>query len=199
MSFRIEQKLLINSTQIFTFRKWLNQKDYKKLYNDRLVNSLYFENISNSMFLDSEEGIIPRKKIRVRNYPQNKLEEFFLENKISSPEGRFKEKKKITKEELDKIKKVGYSDNLYSSCHPKLYVTYYREYYNCNGSRLTIDTNISYKDYQNKNLLRKDTSIAVEIKTNVNHNLDDLLRQFPFQRVRFSKYSKAFISLYNNI
>ena len=87
-----------------------------------------------------------------------------LENKISSPEGRFKEKKKITKEELDKIKKVGYSDNLYSSCHPKLYVTYYREYYNCNGSRLTIDTNISYKDYQNKNLLRKDTSIAVEIK-----------------------------------
>ena len=72
--------------------KW---KGYKKLYDDRIVNSLYFENISNSMFHDSEEGVVPRKKIRVRNYPQSKIEEYFLENKISSLEGRFKKKKSI--------------------------------------------------------------------------------------------------------
>ena len=73
MSFRIEQKILINFSQIFNFKKWINEKGYKKLHNDRIVNSLYFENVSNSMFLDSEEGIVPRKKIRVRNYPQNKI------------------------------------------------------------------------------------------------------------------------------
>ena len=97
MSFRIEQKLLVNYSQIFNFKKWLNEKGYKKLYDDRIVNSLYFENISNSMFHDSEEGVVPRKKIRVRNYPQSKIEEYFLENKISSLEGRFKKKKSITK------------------------------------------------------------------------------------------------------
>jgi len=197
MSFRIEQKLLINSSQIFTFKKWLNDSGYKKLYNDRIVNSLYFENVGNSIFLDSEEGILPRKKIRVRNYPQDKSEEFFLENKISSAEGRFKKKKIIKKTEFEKIKKTGYYDKLYSSCHPKFYVTYSREYYNCKTSRLTIDTNISYKDYKNTNFDKQDSSIAVEIKTNPSHNLDDLLKQFPFQRIRFSKYSRGFISLYS--
>ena len=197
MSFRIEQKILINFSQIFNFKKWINEKGYKKLHNDRIVNSLYFENVSNSMFLDSEEGIVPRKKIRVRNYPKNNIEDYYLENKISSSEGRFKEKTKINKTEFEKIKKFGYSDNLYSSCHPKLYVTYLREYYNCDTSRLTIDTNIIYKDYKNQNLIKKEASIAVEIKAQANQSLDDLLHQFPFQRIRFSKYSRAFEALFN--
>ena len=196
MSFRIEQKLLINLSQIFTFKKWLDQKGYKKLFNNRIVNSLYFENIANSMILDSEEGILPRKKIRLRNYPEEGIEDYFFENKISSTEDRFKEKKDITKIQFDKIKKNGYYDNLYSSCHPKFYVTYLREYYNCNTSRLTVDTNIVYKDYKSENFYKKETSIAVEIKTHPDHNLDSLLKQFPFQRIRFSKYCRGFLNLY---
>ena len=43
MSFRIEQKLSINNNQIFEFKKWMKDKNYKKLYNDRIINSLYFE------------------------------------------------------------------------------------------------------------------------------------------------------------
>ena len=97
MSFRIEQKLLINKSQIFDFKKWIDSRGYKKLFNDRKVNSLYFENMANSIFLDSEEGILPRKKLRVRNYPQDKIHEYFFENKISSLEGRFKEKKILVK------------------------------------------------------------------------------------------------------
>tara|TARA_B110000971_G_C19908500_1_gene453420 strand:+ start:76 stop:669 length:594 start_codon:yes stop_codon:yes gene_type:complete len=197
MSFRIEQKLLINKSQIFDFKKWIDKKGYKKLYSDRKINSLYFENIANSIFLDSEEGILPRKKLRVRNYPQGKINEYFFENKISSTEGRFKEKKYISKIEFEKIKKNGYYDNLYSSCYPRFYVTYSREYYDCKTSRLTVDTNISYKDFKNENLNKKDSAIAVEIKTNPNHSLDDLLQQFPFQRIRFSKYCRGFINLYD--
>lgn len=196
MSFRIEQKLMINKSQIFDFKKWIDSKGYKKLFNDRKVNSLYFENIANSIFLDSEEGILPRKKLRVRNYPEDKTHEYFFENKISSPEGRFKEKKNISKTQFEKIKKYGYYDSLYSSCYPRFYVTYSREYYDCKTSRLTVDTNISYKDFKNKKLNKKDSSIAVEIKTNPNHSLDDLLQQFPFQRIRFSKYCRGFLNLY---
>ena len=43
MSFRIEEKLLINSGQIFSFRKWLYEQGYSKLYSDRKVKSLYFD------------------------------------------------------------------------------------------------------------------------------------------------------------
>ena len=196
MSFRIEQKLSINSNQIFEFKKWMKEKNYKKLYNDRIINSLYFENISNTMFLNSEEGILPRKKIRVRNYPESIKKEFFLENKISSAEGRFKTQKIISKQDFEVIKKKGLNDIFYSFCFPKLYVTYQRSYYDCLTFRLTIDTNIVYKDYINKNHNNKDHSIVVEIKANVKHDLDSLMNSVPFQRIRFSKYSRAFISLY---
>ena len=93
MSFRIEEKFLINTNQIFDFKRWLSKKNYLKLYPNRKIKSLYFENLNNKIFLDSEEGITPRKKIRVRNYPDYKDQKFFFEKKISSPEGRFKEKK----------------------------------------------------------------------------------------------------------
>ena len=63
MSFRKEEKLLINTNQVFDFKKWLNSKGFLKIYKDRAVNSLYFENNSNKMFLDSEEGTVPRKKL----------------------------------------------------------------------------------------------------------------------------------------
>ena len=43
------------------------------------------------MYLDSEDGCLPRKKIRVRTYPENKNDsEYFFETKISSVEGRYK-------------------------------------------------------------------------------------------------------------
>lgn len=54
MSFRIEEKLLINTNQIYDFKKWLSKKKYLKLYPDRKIKSLYFENLNNQMFLDSE-------------------------------------------------------------------------------------------------------------------------------------------------
>ena len=51
------------------------------------------------MYLDSEDGCLPRKKIRIRFYP-NQNSGFNLETKISSVEGRFKSSKKIDKNKL---------------------------------------------------------------------------------------------------
>lgn len=93
MTFRIEDKLLINFTQVFEFRKWISDKGYKKLFPDRKIKSLYFENLNNQMFIDFEEGVTPRKKIRIRNYPEYNNNKYYFEKKISSPEGRFKRKK----------------------------------------------------------------------------------------------------------
>ncbi len=197
MSFRKEEKLLISTNQVFDFKKWMNSKGFLKIYKDRVVNSLYFENNSNKMFLDSEEGTVPRKKIRVRNYPEvNTLKDYFLEIKISSTEGRYKESKKININLFNNFKKSGYIDNYYGVCVPKLQVSYLREYYKQNDTRVTIDNKIIYKDFKNDKLFFKDQLNAVEIKSNINKSIDELYYEFPFQRVRFSKYCRGFNSLY---
>tara|TARA_Y100001958_G_C21212523_1_gene538116 strand:- start:1112 stop:1705 length:594 start_codon:yes stop_codon:yes gene_type:complete len=197
MSFRIEEKLLINFNHIFEFKKWLSEKNYSKLYPDRKIKSLYFENLNNQMFIDSEEGITPRKKIRVRNYPDNNDKKLFFEKKISSPDGRFKEKKFLDYEDFKKIKRFGYFDNSYNSCHPKLFVEYTREYYNTNICRLTIDTGINYTEYNKSSNKRSDPYVAVELKAKIDTDTDNLLKEFPFQRVRFSKYCRGFNFLFN--
>lgn len=197
MSFRIEEKLLINFNQIFELKKWLSDKKYYKLYPDRKIKSLYFDNLNNQMFSDSEEGITPRKKIRIRNYPNSKNQQFFFEKKISSPDGRFKEKKILNNNEFEILKKYGYFDDYYKSCHPKLFVEYLREYYDVNICRLTIDTQINYTEFKKLNYTKSDPYVAVEIKANIKSSLDQLLKEFPFQRVRFSKYSRGFDFLFN--
>ena len=197
MSFRKEEKLLINSNQVFDFKKWMSSKGFLKIYKDRAVNSLYFENNSNKMFLDSEEGIVPRKKIRVRNYPEaNTSIDYFLEVKISSTEGRFKDSKKININRFNNFKKNGYIDNFYGVCVPKLQISYFREYYKQSDTRVTIDSKIIYKDFKNDKLFFKDQLNAVEIKSNINKSVDELYYEFPFQRVRFSKYCRGFGFLY---
>ena len=197
MSFRIEEKLLINFNQVFNFKRLLSEKGYSKLYPDRKIKSLYFDNLNNQMFIDSEEGITPRKKIRIRNYPDNKDQNYFFEKKISSPDGRFKEKKKVNSKEFEHLRKFGYFDNTYSNCLPKLYVEYRREYFDARICRLTIDTNITYTDFKKTNYIEKDPNVAVEIKASKNSSLDNLMKEFPFQRIRFSKYCRGFDFLFN--
>ena len=196
MSFRIEEKLLFNPGQIFNLRKWLSKNEYSILYPKRKIKSLYFENSINQIFLDSEEGITPRKKIRIRNYPDNIDKNFFFEKKISSPDGRFKQKKIVASKEIENLKKFGYFDEVYRSCYPKLFVEYSREYYDANICRLTIDTNINYTKFSELNYTKSDPLAAVEIKASIYSNVDQLLKEFPFQRVRFSKYCRGFNFLF---
>ena len=66
MSFRIEDKLLINNNQLFEFKNYLMNNNGNILFPKRSVQSLYFDNYRNQMHIDSEEGCVPRKKIRIR-------------------------------------------------------------------------------------------------------------------------------------
>ena len=93
MSFRIEEKLSIDRNRIIDFKSFLANKTVKQIYKPRKIHSLYFENYNYEMYSDSLEGLTPRKKIRVRNYPATKDFNLYLETKISSVEGRFKTRK----------------------------------------------------------------------------------------------------------
>ena len=77
-----------------------------------------------------------------------------------------------------------------------LYVSYKREYSIINDVRISIDNEIEYQDYKTS-IKFSDDNIIVELKTVFNKNLDELVSDFPFQRIRFSKYCFAIEKLYN--
>ena len=197
MSFRIEKKLFINPKNLFDFKKFLEKNKVVKLHNSRFVKSLYFENKRNEMYLDSIEGILPRKKIRIRTYPESNNFNTYLEYKYSSIEGRYKENNQITEDKKNFFLSNGIFDKKYGLCKPKLEVMYKREYYQNNDVRVTIDTDISYKFYS-KRKIAKDKITAVELKTKISKDLDELFENFPFQEIRFSKYCNG-LNLLNKI
>ena len=186
MSFRIEEKILVNENDNFLVKKFLKLNSAKKLYNSRVVKSLYFDNSSFDMFQNSEEGIVPRKKIRIRSYPKfnNK---FFLEIKISSVEGRFKKSNEISDTQCLELIKNGIFDKQYGHCKPKIYVKYLREYYIMKNTRITYDKDIEYLNVQQR-ILGKENSRVLELKPNKDKNTDELFLDFPFSRIRYSKY-----------
>ena len=196
MSFRVEEKLLINNNQIFEFKDYLFKNNAKVLFPERNIDSLYFDNFKGEMYKDSVEGTTPRKKIRIRRYPNNENKGLYLETKISSIEGRFKKSDKINLSKFDEIKKRGIFDKQYGICKPIVYVNYQREYFQLDDVRIVVDQQIKYKHFM-KDKIEKDYSSIVEIKTNFNKNRDDLINDFPFQRIRFSKYCNGYNKLYN--
>tara|TARA_Y100000816_G_C26093876_1_gene578479 strand:- start:434 stop:1021 length:588 start_codon:yes stop_codon:yes gene_type:complete len=190
MSFRIEEKLYIKEQNLIEFKDFISKKSPQKLFTPRKIESLYFDNANLDMYNDSVEGIVPRKKIRIRKYPNTKDENLYLEIKNSSIEGRFKTRKKIRKDEFNNLIRNGIFDNQYGVCFPNYIVSYDREYLKIDDVRISIDKNLIYKNFNNKNYFKDNKSI-VEIKTSINKNADELIKMFPLQRIRFSKYCFA--------
>tara|TARA_B100000963_G_scaffold319802_1_gene301946 strand:+ start:10979 stop:11572 length:594 start_codon:yes stop_codon:yes gene_type:complete len=197
LSFRIEDKLYINKENLFEFKEFLNKKSAKKIHQPRVIESLYFDNIAFQIYKDSVEGLVPRKKIRVRNYPQNNDTKIYLEIKNSSVEGRFKTRKIINNRYYKDLKSNGIFDIQYGPCKPILYVKYNREYLFLKDVRISIDTNIMYKSFTT-NYEMKDDRIIAELKTSINKDFDELIEDFPLQRIRFSKYSFGVEKLFHH-
>ena len=89
---------------------------------------------------------------------------------------------------------MGYFDSDYGICKPIVRITYRRTYFKIFDVRLTIDRNIEYQMVNGKRLSPhkfKDPDVAVEIKADNLVPNEYLLRKFPFERIRFSKYSNA--------
>lgn len=201
MSFRKEEKLKVHKGQLLSLLNWISENGGEILYESRTVSSTYFDTENWRMFNDSEEGSVPRKKIRVRSYSRDAHDEFnsALEVKTSAVEGRYKTA--TPHFDLPKIMKLGVFDSDYGVCKPKVRVTYQRTYYKIRGIRLTIDQNIEYARADgNRNSAFKivDPEIAVELKADDEVSIEFLNSHFPFERVRFSKYSRAVNAVLTN-
>jgi len=155
-----------------------------------MVSSIYFDNFKYSSYSNSNEGILPRKKIRLRYYNNDKKKILF-EKKITSLDGRYKLSKVISDIEFNKYISLGIFDYDYGECKPKIFTNYSRDYFVFKNIRLTFDTNISYKIF-GFNLKKKDIKTCIELKSNSSY---DFFQSFNFfskiTSSRFSKYCRG--------
>ncbi len=198
MSFRKENKSTLNDGKLSTLIKWIFQNNGSVLFPERIINSVYFDNKNLNMYFESVEGVVPRKKIRLRlykseTYLKNFLNNTNLEFKISSVEGRYKISKRNMPEDIKK-NQFGINDKDYGLCMPVLNITYLRTYYKIKGIRLTIDRKINYKKIKFSKILPysiQDKLNVVELKYSSNKLDNKILDLFPFQFNRFSKYCRG--------
>ena len=201
MSFRLEKKFTLDTRKYDEFIRYINTIEAKKIYNSRKVFSTYFENDFFSSFKQSEEGVVPRKKIRIRSYNTNDHSVVSkLEIKISPEDSRFKKVERIkSKHQIEKLLNRGFIDRNYGLCKPLLNVSYEREYYQLTDHRITIDKNISYCNFKKKNKIFKEPLSIIEFKSDTTKdiNLYDNILTSPISR--FSKYCRGMNKVFFNV
>ena len=191
MSFRKEKKFRVTVSDFYEFQDQLYQQGMETLFEPRLITSVYFDTVDLNMFHDSEEGVLPRKKVRIRWYNEDQL--FTLENKTSSIEGRFKVTSKLENSISEKeIFTRNRLDAQYGQIQPTLKVSYKRSYFVFNEMRITFDKDICYQ-YLKYADIRKyhDPERVIEIKIPANCPDDFVESLIPFPTARFSKYSRG--------
>ena len=181
---------------------------FTKQYEDRYVNSIYFDNKNLDSVKENLDGVVSKKKIRLRWYgSHNLIQNPRLEVKLKM--GYLNTKKifelknfkiKFSENNLNNInsillKKYNFLNNykIVTSTH------YIRKYFISiiNNIRATIDTDIFYKKLKqlnNFNLNNKDSRPILELKYKTAD--DDYVRtNLKNLTLRFSKNSKYINSL----
>ena len=192
MSYRKEKKFRLTLSDMQLLKSNLLSQGMNELYPMRKVNSCYFDTNEMQMFHDSDQGVLPRKKIRIRNYNDEKI--FTKEIKISSEEGRYKKTKKILENNYEYI-----LDNIYGKLKPTLFISYFREYFFLKGLRITFDRNIEYENLRMiASLKMKDHECVMEIKTSIDVEDNYITKVIDMPTSRFSKYCRG-IMMFKNI
>lgn len=193
MSFRKEKKYRMTINEYYQLKHLLTTKGMVPLFEKRTIHSIYFDTTDLRMFHESEEGILPRKKIRVRWY--NNKNTFTLENKVSSIEGRFKTSKELKEiENPSRIYELNRFDSSYGFIHPALKISYTRQYFTLHKMRITFDKNITYKNLHiNRKQTYFDPERVIEVKNLATCSEDFIEQKIPYSTSRFSKYSRGLL------
>ena len=197
MSFRIEKKFKLTKFEQKSLKESLIMRGMKELYPKRAINSCYFDSHDLRCFYDSDEGVLPRKKIRLRWYENKK--KITKEIKVSSIEGRFKTSENFYDYKF--LEKLNFSiyDKDYGNLYPKIIISYYREYYLLKNIRITFDSNIKYTNLNclNSGFYFNDQESVMEVKADLSNSLTKLEGFIDLPTSRFSKYCRG-ISLCKN-
>jgi hypothetical protein len=197
MSFRKEKKFRLSKFDFELLKNKLRNEGMKSLYSKRTINSLYYDTELYSMFKDSEEGLLPRRKVRFRWYDNVKMVNH--ETKISSLEGRFKTSYHTKIESKSTLPSTLF-DSYYGTIYPSLFVSYTREYFFLGLMRITFDSKIYYTNHrQTRSILHKDKECVMEIKVGLEIQDDYIESMIPVPTARFSKYSRGLLISNNDL
>lgn len=193
MSFRKEIKYRLTLSDQKMLKNDLFRKGMKLLFAKRKINSLYFDTDNLDFFKNSEEGVLPRKKVRIRWYDNN-LKKLSKETKISSIEGRFKLSEAYEINQFLSKNNINLLDRTYGLLKPKILISYIREYYELNNIRLTFDSCIKYQNFKSiSRSFKNETESVMEVKTNFNTDDDYIKKIIKYPSSRFSKYARGIL------
>tara|TARA_B100000482_G_C12516633_1_gene262753 strand:+ start:177 stop:767 length:591 start_codon:yes stop_codon:yes gene_type:complete len=196
MSFRKEIKFKLSTSDSILLKSQLLDFGMKVIYPKRQVNSCYFDNYDYLFLHQSLDGVVPRKKIRLRWYNDNYS--IKKETKITSIEGRFKIAEDYKINQLPNFPKLNLFDKVYGNLTPSILIKYSREYYKYKGLRLTFDGNILYQNL--RSILSKeyiDNQRVMEVKTSIDTSDDFINKYISFPTTEFSKYVRGCTFFFN--
>ena len=197
MSFRIENKYKMSLSDQKIFKASLLSRGAKVLYPSRKINSCYFDTKFLDCFHESEDGFLPRKKVRIRWYGESN--KYRKETKISSIEGRFKIIEKLPLKIFTKNSNIKFLEPGIGLVRSTLLVSYSREYLILDKLRITLDSKIKYLDLIGSFQKQiNDFECVSEVKTEKMYMDDYINRLINMPTTRFSKYCRG-ISLINGI
>ncbi|MCD8202547.1 MAG: polyphosphate polymerase domain-containing protein [Prevotella sp.] len=196
---RIDTKYLLSMEELMALLE-LAAKDYMvqvvRDERDITYRTVYLDTPTNSMYIAHQCGRTVREKIRVRSYVSSDLT--FLEVKNKSNKGRT-DKKRIAVTSVDNLADDGAEEFLHKHAwysleelHPQLENSFHRVTLvnKAKTERLTIDTNIWFRNIPNGNETILDKVAVVELKRDglTFSPVKEMLRKLRIQRASFSKY-----------
>ena len=186
---RIEEKLVFPNSEKGKYLNKFFSDGFEYIFPSRQITSIYYENINFDIYKDSLEGVVPRKKIRIRE----KFDNLYLEEKIKLTDGKYKTSKKI-----NDIPNVIH-DKSYGIVKKICKITYSRSYLSNGKIRLTLDSDLKFENLINRYVFNMNNNIILEYKI-----LDDFSSSENYinshkelNSFKFSKYEQAISKVIN--
>ena len=204
---RQEFKKSFDSKYYSSFKSQISSLGFKSQFEKRTVTSIYFDTFNLDFYQESQEGLSPRKKIRIRWYDSEKFVSK-LEVKETLSCSRRKFVRSLGKNEMEYMETVRANrthsppiifPEFSTLLYPILQVSYEREYFIGNDSeqRCTLDSRINFKplmltrfmsNASRETTLSKDQNNVLELKTPDKPAKSDFWMVFKSQNSRYSKY-----------
>lgn len=190
-SFRKEYKFQSDIDNSGKYLDWI-KKNSSMLFPKRTVQSIYYDTLNFSLYKNSLFDDTDRFKIRFRNYRESP-EEIYKEVKRNTRNGKYKTS------EITKYKNLNELGTLYFEgvqYFPKSFVSYTREYYLSNNSRITYDRDIVYRSVdKNFNKFYKSKKVIIEFKLDDTQLLEE---NYISKNLLFSKHTSIEGKLFGN-
>jgi len=172
------------------FNNFFKTNNLKLLFPKRVVSSIYYDTANLKFFRESEEGVVPRTKVRFRYYNYDNIGQLELKYTFN-----YYRDKKIYKNQKFKKDFNDYHLNidLDNDLYPVLKVSYLRSYFSNDLGRFTLDENISYELMRSKinsissKSLTNEKVFELKIENNF-YDYKSILEEINLKDYRNSKY-----------